>query len=164
MSRVEAELRDNLDDMALWEVYGDELQERGDPRGEMIAWSVSLARNPSGATAEEIRNWLRSHVTWAEPVSQDCLEAVREPLQRRNLIRVELSMGHAQHLRLTSHGPKEEVSAWWAEHLSLVAGDPLVQFLTSAHFELGSAAATDAFCASAWPLRALAPITRRACC
>lgn len=155
MSRVEAELRDNLHDTALWEVYGDELQERGDPRGEMIAWSVSLVRNPSAATAEEIRKWLHSHVTWAEPVSQDCLEAVREPLQRCNLIRVELSMGHAQHLRLTSHGRKSEVGAWWADHLSLAAGDPLVQFVGSAHFELGSSAATDAFCASTWPIRAL---------
>ena len=156
MSRVEDQLSSNLDDVALWEVYGDELQERGDPRGEMIAWSVSLSRNPSGATAAEIRNWLLTHVSWAEPVSQDCLEAVLEPLRRRNVARVELAMGHVRHLDLVIEGSDESVCAWWAARLSKAAADPLVQFMHSAQLQiLGSGAAAGAFSAPRWPVRAL---------
>ncbi len=156
MSQIARQLRDNLDDVDLWEVYGDELQEQGDPRGEMIAWSVSLARTPSGATAAAIRKWLVAHSTWAIPISQERIEAVREPVKRHNVARVDLSMGHARHVELAIQGSDDAVRTWWTERLTQAVADPLLQFLPSAHVHvLYEGAAAVAFHTVRWPLRSL---------
>jgi len=155
MDPLARQLREALDDLELWQVYGDQLQEAGDPTGEMIAWSIALARTPSARTAECIRVWMDTHVPWAQAVSHNRLEAVLEPVQRRNLAGVELAMGHARHLYLQMQGEDSAVVQWWSDLLPEVAADSLLQFVRTARLDAFDREPVDAFLAERWPLRAL---------
>ncbi|MBA3395000.1 MAG: TIGR02996 domain-containing protein [Deltaproteobacteria bacterium] len=54
----EARIRENLDDVDAFSVYGDWLTERGDPRGELVALQIALASQYDGATAQRVETLL----------------------------------------------------------------------------------------------------------
>ncbi|MGC4116130.1 MAG: TIGR02996 domain-containing protein [Myxococcales bacterium] len=66
---LEAAIAENPDDLARWQVYADFLQERGDPRGELVALEIKAASGDLEAAAAAGRLFGKHEDLFAGPMA-----------------------------------------------------------------------------------------------
>ncbi len=98
--QLEAAIFDDPDNLEAWGVYGDWLQEQGDPRGELVNLEVRLAAGADSALEARRDALLAEHTpAWLGKALGEALEMeIDEPV-----IELEWKFGFLRSVRLRSH-------------------------------------------------------------
>jgi len=102
---LERAIHDNPDDLDAWAVYGDWLQEQGDPRGELVSLEVLAARGQDNdASAKRREQLFATHRdAWVGPVLAKALTVDNDEAT----IEAEWKFGFLHSVRMASHWDAE---------------------------------------------------------